>query len=44
MTATYGTKNFKPLCLGSSWNLSLVFEELVHSSSFVHLLVLVLMV
>ena len=40
-----GTKNLKPLCLGSSWNLSvIVFEGLVHSNSFVHLLGLVLMV
>ena len=36
--ATYGTKNLKPLWLGSSWNLSLVvFEGLVRSSSFLHL-------
>jgi len=36
--AIYGTKNLKLLCLGSSWNLSLiVFEGLVHSSSILHL-------
>ena len=36
--ATYSTKNLKLLCLGSTWNLSLfVLEGLVHSSSFLHL-------